>query len=171
VGYRIGLEGWEEQDTTIATFLPHGLYFLLGFPKFYLFLCRHCYFTGLYKSVSKSLWTGCWDWELQMVQLSATRCSCIAIFWVVLMSFATITLCVASQWVFIVVSIYFIINSVWKLLGTPSYFYSGFSKLCMFLPTHCHIPVVCFKSVFLGWTCCFPNTWYPWSLYQVRRIS
>jgi hypothetical protein len=36
-------------------------------------------------------------------------------------SFATITLCVASQRVFIVVSIYFVIDTVWKLLDTPSY--------------------------------------------------
>jgi hypothetical protein len=35
--------------------------------------------------------------ELHMVQLSATRCSCIAILWVSLVSFAAITLCVASQ--------------------------------------------------------------------------
>jgi hypothetical protein len=35
-----------------------------------------------------------------MVQLSAT--SCIAILWVSLVSFAAITLCVASQWVFII---------------------------------------------------------------------
>jgi len=34
-------------------------------------------------------------------------------------SFAAITLCVASQQVFIVV--YFVINSVQKLLDTPSY--------------------------------------------------
>jgi hypothetical protein len=32
-----------------------------------------------YKGVSKSFWTGCLEQELQMVQLSATRCSCIAI--------------------------------------------------------------------------------------------
>jgi hypothetical protein len=55
-----------------------------------------------------------------MIQLSATRCSCIAIFWVSLVSFATITLCVASQRVFIVVSAYFVIDSVRKLLDTPS---------------------------------------------------
>jgi hypothetical protein len=35
-------------------------------------------------------------------------------------SFATVTLCVASQWVFTVVSVYFVIDSVWKLLDTPS---------------------------------------------------
>jgi hypothetical protein len=36
-------------------------------------------------------------------------------------SFAAITLCVASQRVFIAVSVYFVIDSVQKLLGTPSY--------------------------------------------------
>jgi hypothetical protein len=40
-----------------------------------------------------------------MVQLSATRCSCIAILWVSLVSFAVITLCVASQRVFIFISV------------------------------------------------------------------
>jgi hypothetical protein len=59
--------------------------------------------------------------ELQMVQLSATRCSCIAILLVSLVSFAAITLCVASQRVFIVVSVYFVIDSVRKLLDTFSY--------------------------------------------------
>jgi hypothetical protein len=38
-----------------------------------------------------------------MVQLSATRCSCIAIMWISLVSLAVITLCVASQRVFVVV--------------------------------------------------------------------
>jgi hypothetical protein len=58
--------------------------------------------------------------ELQMLQLSATRCSCIAIMSVSLVSFAAITLCVASQRVIIVV-VYFVIASVRKLLDTPSY--------------------------------------------------
>jgi hypothetical protein len=44
---------------------------------------------------------------------------CIAILWVSLVSFAAITICVASQRVFIVV--YFVIVSVRKLLDTPSY--------------------------------------------------
>jgi hypothetical protein len=56
-----------------------------------------------------------------MVQLSATRCSCIAILWVSLASFSAITLYVASQRVFIFVSIYFFIGSVRKLLDTASY--------------------------------------------------
>jgi hypothetical protein len=38
-----------------------------------------------------------------MIQLSATRCSCIAILWVSLVSFAVITFCVTSQRVFVVV--------------------------------------------------------------------
>jgi hypothetical protein len=43
-----------------------------------------------------------------MVQLSTTRCSCITILWVGLVSFAAITLCVASQQVFIVVFHYWL---------------------------------------------------------------
>jgi hypothetical protein len=74
-----------------------------------------------YEGVSKSFRTGRLERELQIVQLSATRCSCIAILWVSLVSFTAITLCIASQWVFIVVSIYFVIDSVLKLLDTPSH--------------------------------------------------
>jgi hypothetical protein len=77
-------------------------------------------FTNVCEGVSKSFRTGRLERELQMVQLSATRCSCIAILWVWLVSFAAITLCVASQRMFIVV-VYFVINSARKLLDTPSY--------------------------------------------------
>jgi hypothetical protein len=35
--------------------------------------------TVLCKGISKSSWTGCMEQELQMVQLSATRCGCITI--------------------------------------------------------------------------------------------
>jgi hypothetical protein len=45
-----------------------------------------------------------------MVQLSATRDSCIAISWVSLVSFAAITLCVASQRVFVLVVVYFVMT-------------------------------------------------------------
>jgi len=72
-------------------------------------------------SMSKSFQTCRMVWELQMVQLWATKCSFMAILWVILLSFAVFTLCVASQWVFIVVSIYFITDSVQELLVTPSY--------------------------------------------------
>jgi hypothetical protein len=56
-----------------------------------------------YEGVSKSFWTGHLEQELQMVQLSATRSSCITVLWVSLVSFTAIILCVASQQVFIVV--------------------------------------------------------------------
>jgi hypothetical protein len=58
--------------------------------------------------------------ELQMVQLSAPRCSCIAILWVSLVIFAAMIPCVASKQVFIVV-VYFVIDSVRQLLDTPPY--------------------------------------------------
>jgi hypothetical protein len=74
-----------------------------------------------YEGVTKSFRTGLLQRELQMVQFSATRSSCIAILWVSLVSFATVTLYVASQWVFIVVNIYFVIDSVRKLLDIPSH--------------------------------------------------
>jgi hypothetical protein len=62
---------------------------------------------------------------MQMIQLSATRCSCIAILRVSLVSFAAIILCVASQRVFIVV-VYFvttqsgnfwILPRIWRRVG------------------------------------------------------
>jgi hypothetical protein len=58
---------------------------------------------NIYEGVSKSFRTGDLERELQMVELSPNRCSCIAILWVSLVSFAAITLCVASQRVFIFV--------------------------------------------------------------------
>jgi hypothetical protein len=64
--------------------------------------------------------TGRLERELQMVQLSAIRCSCTAILWVSLASPTAITLCVSSQRVIIVV-VYFVIDSVRKLLDTPPY--------------------------------------------------
>jgi hypothetical protein len=58
-----------------------------------------------------------------MVQLSATRCSCIAILRVTLVSFAAITLCVASQRAFFIIVVCFFIDSARKLSDTPSYTY------------------------------------------------
>jgi hypothetical protein len=55
--------------------------------------------------------------------VSATRCGCIAILSVSLVSFASITLCIASQQLFVIVAfVYFVIESARKLLDTPSYF-------------------------------------------------
>jgi hypothetical protein len=74
----------------------------------------------MYKCVSKNFRTGLLERERQMVELSATRCSCIAILWVSLVSFVAVNFCVASQRVFKIV-VYFVIDSVRKLLDTPSY--------------------------------------------------
>jgi hypothetical protein len=74
-----------------------------------------------YEGVSKSSRTGRLERELQVVQLSASKCNCIAIWWVSLVIFAAITLRIASQRVFIVVSLYFVFESVRKLLDTLSY--------------------------------------------------
>jgi hypothetical protein len=59
----------------------------------------------MYEGVSKSFRTGRLERKLQMVQLSATRCICIAILWASLVSFAALTLCIASHLVFLLVSI------------------------------------------------------------------
>jgi hypothetical protein len=77
--------------------------------------------TSVYmRSVSKSFRTGRLEPEQQMIQLSTSRCSCTAILWVSLVSFASITLCFAPQRDFIFVVVYFVIDSVRKLLDTPS---------------------------------------------------
>jgi len=46
----------------------------------------------VYEGVFKSFRTGRLERELQMIQISATKCNCIAILCVSLMSFAAITL-------------------------------------------------------------------------------
>jgi hypothetical protein len=76
----------------------------------------------MYEGISKIFQTGFLEEELQMVQLSAIRCSCIAILWVSLESFAAITLYIASQrvFIFVVIVVNFVIDSVRKLLHTPS---------------------------------------------------
>jgi hypothetical protein len=56
-----------------------------------------------------------------MVQLSATRCSCIAILWVILVSFAAITLCVASQRAFIVVSVHEVVSKHFRTESITKY--------------------------------------------------
>jgi hypothetical protein len=71
------------------------------------------------EDVSKSFRTGRLELELQMVQLSATRYSCITILCASLVSFAATILCVASQRVFRVV--YFVIDFVLQLFDMPSY--------------------------------------------------
>jgi hypothetical protein len=77
-----------------------------------------CYVT--YEGVSKSFRTGRLEREPQMAQPSATRFSC-TILWVSLVSFAAITLCVASHRVITKANKrIFRYDSVRKLLDTPS---------------------------------------------------
>jgi len=80
-------------------------------------------------SVSKSFRTGRLKRELQMVQLSATRCSCTAIWWISLVSFAAITLCVASQRVFIVDDVYFVMTQSGNFWIHPRMLGSGWKWL------------------------------------------
>jgi hypothetical protein len=49
-----------------------------------IYLCS----SELYEGISKSFRTGQLERELQIVQLFATKCNCIAILWVSLVSFA-----------------------------------------------------------------------------------
>jgi hypothetical protein len=93
----------------------------------------HFHFVIKYEGVSRSFRTGHRERELQMVQLSDTRCTCIPILWISLVSFSAITLYVASQRVFIVVD--FFIDSVRKLLDSPSYVL-GTKYMGFFLTEH-----------------------------------
>jgi hypothetical protein len=83
-----------------------GIIYLLG-NSFRITVQKLC---DICEGVSKSFRTGRLERELQMVQLSATKCSCIAILWVSLVSFTALTLRVAYQRVFIVVNVYFVIE-------------------------------------------------------------
>jgi hypothetical protein len=73
-----------------------------------------------YESKSRSFRIASLERELQIVQLSATRCSCIAILWVSLVSFAATTLYVASQREYIIIIIIIIIIILFISLSTQS---------------------------------------------------
>jgi len=109
-------------------FVVHGLQLTLCYrPIYFTTTEKEYYFTTgcfrasfpiscKYEAVSRNFRTG------RLEQVSATRCSCIAILSLSLVSFASINLCVASQRVFVFVSVYFVIAPVRKLLDTPSYY-------------------------------------------------
>jgi hypothetical protein len=80
-----------------------------------------------YESASKSYRPGSLERELHMIQLSITRCSCTAILWVSLVSFAAITLYVASQRVFISVVVLLLYRLGKKTLDINSYTEGYFS--------------------------------------------
>jgi hypothetical protein len=71
-----------------------------------------------------------------MIKFSATRCSCIAILWVSLVSFAAITFCVASQRVFIVVSVYFVMTQSGNFWIQPAIADIRFTNYVTGLVTH-----------------------------------
>jgi hypothetical protein len=87
--------------------------------------------------VSENLRTGCLERELQTVQLSTTRCSCIATLWVSVVSFAAITLWTGQQRVTPKVSVHFFIDSVRKLLDSHSYAY------VYYIHTYIHTYITC----------------------------
>jgi hypothetical protein len=94
------------------------------------------HFPLVYEGVSKSLRTGRLERELQMLQLSAPRCSSIAILWASLVSFAVITLCVASQRVFY----YYLFIYLW--LSPETIGYTLVCLTCRFesrLDSHLHV--------------------------------
>jgi hypothetical protein len=87
------------------------------------------------------------DWppemRTEMVQLSTTRRSSIAILWVRLVSFAVITLYVASQLVFISVSTYFIMTQSGNVWIHPRMFSECSVSLRFSLPKYCtHLTTV-----------------------------
>jgi len=65
------------------------------------------------------------DWPpgrgLQMVQLYASKCFYVAILWVILVSFAVISFCIASQRVFIIIIIIIVVISLWLSPETFGY--------------------------------------------------
>jgi hypothetical protein len=93
-------------------------------------LTKVAYFSKTYEGVSKSFRTGRLERELQMVQLSASRCILIAILWVSLVSFAAITLCVVSQRVFVFVVNFVITQSgnFWIYSRVTTYISGPFSS-------------------------------------------
>jgi hypothetical protein len=80
----------------------------------------------------QSFQTGRLERKLKMVQFSDTRCSCVAILFVSLVNFSAISLCVASQHEFVV---YFVIDSIRKLLDIPSYVHIYVHKTAPCLPS------------------------------------
>jgi hypothetical protein len=61
-------------------------------------------------------------------------------------SFFAITLCVASQRMF-VVSVYFVIDSVRKLLDTPSYIYKMHGQRSVLGNAYGQLAVICDKEI------------------------
>jgi hypothetical protein len=91
-------------------------------PELWTLCCGSSTSHFLRYGVTKSFRTGGLERETQMVQLFATQDAVVISLFceVSLVSFAAITLFVTSQRVIPKVSVYFVIDSVRKLLDTPS---------------------------------------------------
>jgi hypothetical protein len=75
-------------------------------------------------SVSKSFRTCRLERELQMVQLSAARCSCIAILWLSIVSFDAITFMLLLECLFLFISLSTQSGNFWihpRILGPPKW--------------------------------------------------
>jgi hypothetical protein len=119
---------------------------------------------GTYEGVSRSFRTGILEQELQMVQLSATKCSCITILWAILVSFVTITLRVASQRVFIVViSLSTQSGNFWRR-PRKKHALSGIQVVVFWVVTPCDHPASVFRMKLEVAMCsemlvsCYPTT-------------
>jgi hypothetical protein len=98
----------------------------------------------IHEGVFKSFRTGRLERELQMVQLSATRCSCIAILWSQYSEFCRHNpLCCFSTSVYY--CCLFRYDSVRKLLDTPSYNSHRSSRLTLY-----SIPAVLNRKLWPG---------------------
>jgi hypothetical protein len=101
-------------------------------------------FLSLNDGVSKSFRTGRLERELQVIHLSATRCSCIAILWASLVSFAAITFCVASQRVFIAVRVNFIMTQSGNFWILPHIFLDSCNLYDIYERIYCNF-ILCMK--------------------------
>jgi hypothetical protein len=120
----------------------------------------------VYEGVSKSFRNGRLERELQMVQLYATRYSCIAILWVSIVSFAAITLFVASQRVFIILFI--------SLRLSPETF--GYTLVCMYrwvegsmLEVTTRITLYCSSTTCHETFYCISQTILIWWIFNDKR--
>jgi hypothetical protein len=108
---------------------------LITFKQLDLWKNRNVIFT-MYEGVTKSFRTGRLERELQMIHLSITKYSSIAFLWVIPVSFAAIILCVASQRVFIVVSVYFVMTQSGNFWIHPR---ASLRPICCFVFLRCNV--------------------------------
>jgi len=146
-----------------------GPKFHCPFHIIYSHVTYHTVVHAIYEGVSKRFRIGRLERVLQMIQLSATRCSFIAILWASLVSFAAITLCIPFQRVFIVASLYFVIDSVRILLDTPRGMYIQNIAITLF----------CYRSWQFSKNCLQVDPYFamslanlnlPWLSFEVLKV-